>query len=178
MTTEKTYISSLDKQKQQQLDELIAKHAVYSSDTAYGDIIVPRDSVFDFINALTDIGIAINSINWWCNATDENKSKFGCPHGYGGPMTRVGWFSEMCHDFDEISAVEQDLFLSLDIDFKAETIKIINDKTIELIKNKRTITYADGTFLTFQNNPCLTPGLDLYVHNDWKIKTNDKSTNR
>jgi hypothetical protein len=178
MATEKTYISSWTCKKQQQLDELIAKYAVYSSDTTYGDIIVPRDSVVYFINSLTNIGVAINSINWWCNATDENKNKFGCPHGYGGPMTRVGWFSEMCHDFDEISGMEQDLFLSLDIDFKAETIKSINDKTIELIKNKRTITYADGTFLTFQNNPCLTPGLDLYVPNDWKTKANDKSTNR
>jgi hypothetical protein len=178
MTIEKSYISSLDKQKQQQLDELIAKYAVYSSDATYGDIIIPRDSFVDFINRLTEIGVAINSMAWWCNATDENKNKFGCPHGYGGPMTRVGWFSEMCQDFDEISTMEQDLFLSLDIDFKAETIKIINEKTIELIKNKRTITYADGTFLTFQNNPCLTPGLDLYVPNNWKPKTNDKGTNR
>ena len=168
MTTEKTYISSLDKQKKQQLDELIAKYAVYSSDKAYGDIIIPRDSVDDFINGLTIIGVVIKNIDWWCNATDENKDKLGCPHGYGGPMTRVGWFSEMSRDFDEISTIEQDLFLSLDIDLKAETLKILNDKTIELIKNKRTITYADGTFLTFQNNSCLTPGLDLYVPNDWK----------
>jgi len=176
MMTEKTYMSLLDKQKQKQLDELIARYAVYSSDTSYGDIIVPRDGVVDFVNGLTNIGVAINSLNWWCDATDENKNKYGCPHGYGGPMTGVGWFSEMCHDFDEISATEKGLFLSLDADFKSETVKIINDKIIELIKNKRTITYSDGTFLTFQNNPCLTPGLDLYVPNDWKTKSNDKST--
>jgi hypothetical protein len=178
MTTEKTYISSLDKRKQQQLDELIAKYAAYSSDIAYGDIIVPRDNFVDFINSLTNIGIVVNSVDWWCNATEENKSKYGCPHGYGGPMTRHGWFSEMSHDFDEISSMEQDLFISLDTDFKIETVKTINDKTIKLIQNKRTITYADGTFLTFQNNPCLTPGLDLYVSNDWKPNKNDKSTNR
>lgn len=168
----------MDKKKQKQLDELIAKYAVYSSGTAYGDIIVPRDSVVDFINGLTNIGITINSVNWWCNSTDENKNRYACPHGYGGPMTRLGWFSEMCHDFDEISDFEQDLFLSLDKDFKPETVKIINDKTIKRIQNKRTITYADGTFLTFQNNPCLTPGLDLHVPIDWKTKTNEKSTNR
>ncbi|MGV3530213.1 MAG: hypothetical protein ACO1OO_15030 [Flavisolibacter sp.] len=168
----------MDKRKQQQLDELIAKYAVYSSDTAYGDIIIARDNFVDFINGLTNIGVVINSVNWWCNATEENKSKYGCPHGYGGPMTSLGWLSEMCHDFDEISATEQNLFLSLDTDFNAETVKIINDKTIELIKNKRTITYADGTFLTFKNNPCLTSGIDLYVPNDWKPKTNEKSTNR
>jgi hypothetical protein len=173
MTTDKTYISSLDKQKQQLLDELIAKHAVYSSDTAYGDIIVPRDKFVEFINGLTNIGIVINSIDWWCHATDENKNKYGCPHGYGGPITKVGWFSEMSHDFDDISETERDLFLSLDTDFKTEAVKNINDKSIELILNKRTITCTDGTFLTFQSNPCLTPGLDLYVPDDWKKKTND-----
>lgn len=178
MTTEKTYISTLDKQKQEQLEVLIEKYAVYSSDTAYGDIIVPRDCFMEFINGLTDIGVAIDSILWWCNATEENKSKYGCPHGYGGPMTKVGWFSEMVHEFDEIRELYQDLFLSLDNNFKAETLKKINDKAIELIQNKRTITHADGTFLTFQDNLCLTPGLDLYVHNDWKRIMNNKSTNR
>ena len=178
MTTEKSYISSLDKQTQLQLDKLIDKYAVYSSDTAYDDIIVPRNNISDFIDGLTKIGIAINSLDWWCNATEENKNKYGCPHGYGGPMTKAGWFSEMSHDFDEICALEQDLFLSLDTDFKVETVKAINDKAIQHIQNKRTITYADGTFLTYQNNPCLTPGLDLYVPNDWKKKSDYKSTNR
>ncbi len=98
---------------------------------------------------------------------------YGCPHGYGGPMTKIGWLSEMCHDNDEISETESDLFISLDKDFKTETIKNINDKTIELIQNKRTITYADGTFLTFQKNPCLTPGLDLYVPDNWTRKTKE-----
>lgn len=178
MTTEKTYISSLTKQKQKQLDELIGKYSVYSSDLAYGDIIIPRDNIFDFMQSLTNLGIVIDSVNWWCNSKEENKSKYGCPHGYGGPMTRLGWFSEMCHDIDEISSMEQDLFISLDTDFKIEIVKTINDKTVNLIQNKRTITYADGTFLTFQNNPCLTPGLDLYVSNEWKPKINDRSTNR
>jgi hypothetical protein len=178
MTTEKTYISSLDNQKQEQLDNLIEKYAVYSNDTVYGDIIVPRDNFVEFINCLTNIGVVINSIDWWCNATDENKNKYGCPHGYGGPMTKVGWFSEMSHDFDDICKIESDLFLSLDTDFKTEVVKKINDKSIGLIQNKRTNTYVDGTFLTFKNNPCLTPGLDLYVPNDWEKKKNDKSTNR
>jgi hypothetical protein len=173
MTTSKTYISSFDKQKQKQLDELIAKFAVYSSDTTYGDIIVPRDSFIEFINGLTKIGIAISSVDWWCNATDENKNTGGCPHGYGGPITKAGWYSEMCHDYDDISEIEQELFLQLDNGFKTETIKTINYRTIELIKNKRTITFRDETFLTFQNNPCLTPGLNLYTPNDWKKKPHD-----
>ncbi|MDI1233250.1 MAG: hypothetical protein PSX81_03090 [bacterium] len=168
MTTLKTYISSIDKQLQQQLGILITKYAAYSSKTMYGDIIVPRDHVIDFINGLTIIGIIINSVNWWCNATDDNKTKYSCPHDYGGPMTKFGWFSEMCHDFDEIIEIENELFISLDNDFKLETIKNINEKAINLIKNKRTITYADGTYLTFENNPCLTPGLDLYVPDNWK----------
>jgi hypothetical protein len=166
MTTEKSYISSLNKQKQGQINQLIADHGVYSG-TRYSDIIIPRDQFVEFINSLTNIGIAINSVGWWCNATDKNKTKYGCPHGYGGPMTKFGWFSEMCHDFDEIGEIENELFLSLANDFKPETIKSINEKVIILILNKRTITFSDGTFLTFENNPCLTPGLALYVPKDW-----------
>ena len=98
MTTEKRYISSLNKQKQGQINQLIADYGVYSG-TRYSDIIIPRDRFVEFINSLTNIGIAINSVGWWCNATDENKTKYGCPHGYGGPMTKFGWFSEMCHAF-------------------------------------------------------------------------------
>lgn len=176
MAKEKSYVLGPDKQKQ--LDELIVKFAVYSSGTVYGDIIVPRNNVADFIYALTTLGIAVNSVSWWCNATDENKNKYSCPHGYGGPMTRVGWFSEMCHDFDEIHAMERERFLSLDTEFESETIKIINDKVMKLIHNKRTTTYADETFLTFQNNPCLTPGFDLYVPSCWKGKQITKSTDR
>lgn len=178
MTTEKTYISSLDIQKQRLLDELIVKYAVYSSDVTYGDIIIPRDNIVDFIQNLTNLGIVINALLWWCNATDENKDKYGCPHGYGGPVTRVGWFCELGHVFDDICAIERDLFQSLDFDFKVENVKIINDKTIQLIQNKKTSTYAEGTFLTYQNNPCLTPGFDLYVPNDWKRKSNDESMSR
>jgi hypothetical protein len=166
MTT-KTYISSLDKQKQHELDKLLAKYAVYSSETMYGDIIVPRDHYIKFINDLTNIGITINSVSWWCNATDENKIKYGCPHGYGGPMTKLGWFSEMCHEFDEISEIENELFRLLDSNFKFEIIKSINEKTINFIQNKQTTTYVDGSFLIFKNNPCLTPGFDLYVPIDW-----------
>ena len=170
MTTEKRYISSLNKQKQGQINQLIADYGVYSG-TRYSDIIIPRDRFVEFINSLTNIGIAINSVGWWCNATDENKTKYGCPHGYGGPMTKFGWFSEMCHDFDEIFEIEKELFHSLTNDLQPETIKRINEKVIILILNKQTITYGDGTFLTFENNPCLTPGLNLYVPKDWTNET-------
>ena len=166
MTTEKTYIQSLDKQKQGQIDLLIAEHKIYSG-TNYSDIIIPQNLIIKFINGLTNIGIVINSVSWWCNATDDNKTKYGCPHGYGGPMTTFGWFSEMSHDFDEICEMESELFLSLDNDFRVETIKNINEKVVNHILTKQTTTYADGTYLTFKNNPCLTPGLDLFVPDNW-----------
>ena len=157
----------MDKQKQEQLDLLIDKYAVYSSDNVYSDIIVARENFVEFINGLTNIGIIIDSVDWWCNATDENKNKYGCPHGYGGPVTKVGWFSEMSHDFDE-TIVGNELFILIEKDFKSETLKALNDNVKKIIKNKKTITQADGTFLTFKDNPCLTPGFNLYVPNEWK----------
>lgn len=163
----------MDTKKQQELELLVAKHAVYSSEKAYGDIIVPRASIVEFIKGLTKIGITIDSLDWWCNATDENTIKYGCPHGYGGPLTEIGWFSEMCHDFDDISEIENELFFSLANDFKVEIIENINANIIDLIQKKRTITFANGTFLTFAKNSCLTPGFNLLVPNDWTRAINE-----
>ena len=145
--TEKTYISSLSKEQKEQLDNLIENLSVYSGDSVYADIIVPRANVVEFITTLTRIGIVVKSINWWCNATEENKNKYGCPHGYGGPMTKDGWFTELVPESDSLSEIEMDLFLSLDMHYKTIAVKAINDKSIEIINTKKTsrITNEDET---------------------------------
>lgn len=167
MAIQTSYILSLDRQKQMHLDGLIEKFQAYPVGTGYIDIIILRDQYVDFINELTELNLAVNSISWWCHATEENKTKYGCPHGYGGPETQFGWFSEMSHDFDDIEEIEHEHFFILDKSFDSDVIKEVNDKSISIIQNKKTITHADGNFLVFQNNPCLTPGIWVYVPDEW-----------
>lgn len=169
MMTNETYISTLDKHIQKQLDELISRIAVYCN-TGYDDIIIPRDSIFEFINGLTNIGVVIASINWWCNMTIQNMDQHGCPHGYSGPETKAGRFSGMYNDVDDIEEIEKDLFYSLLDNCKHQTIEKLNKIALNTILNKRIIIYPQGLSLTFKQNPCLTPGFDLCVPENWKWK--------
>lgn len=162
MITKTDYLSTIDKQKQIQLEKLIELYDIYVVGNGYVDLIIMKDKYSDFIDDLSEIGLMIEGISWWCNATDDNKSKYGCPHGYGGPMTKYGWFSEMSHDYDDL----ENEILVVDI-FSQDSVREINEKAKNIIKSKRTITYADGSFLTFKDNPCLTPGLCIYVPENW-----------
>lgn len=165
MKTETSYILTLDKQKQIQLEKLIEKYEAYPVGTGYIDIIVLREKYSAFIDDLSKIGLMIEGVSWWCHATDDNKNSLGCPHGYGGPMTKFGWFSEMSHDFDSF---ENEILISIADKLNQFSVEEINDKAKNLIENKRTITYADGSYLTFKENPCLTPGLWIYVPDNWE----------
>ena len=158
MTTDTKYISTLDKDKQEKVDQLIDKYEVPVVGTGYIDIILPRDRFEKFISDLTDLNIAIESISWWCHATDSNKKDLGCPHGMGGPMTKYGWFSEIVQEHDELTN-----------DYDNEPIKTINQRALSAIKNKRTENY-DGTTWTFDKTYCLTPGLWLHVPHEWTRK--------
>ena len=77
-----------------ELDKLILKHKIQPVGCGYIDCIVTFENVFNFINDLTDLGIKVNTLTWWCHCKDK---KNGCPHGIGGPVSKHydGWFSEM-----------------------------------------------------------------------------------
>ncbi len=150
---------------QKKLDRLIDEYAGNPVGNGYIDIIILREKYIDFINGLTELNLAIECVGWWCRAIDENKKNCGCPHGYGGPMTQFGWFSEMCHDFDEIN---KDAIDNLESKYTSSNVKAINELAATIIKDKRTMTYADGSYLTFQGNVCLTPGFWIRVPADWR----------
>ncbi len=152
-------------QKRAELDRLVARYSVHIVGDGYIDIIVTRDRCFDFINELTGAGLVIEAVSWWCHATDQNKRVLGCPHGYGGPMTAIGWFSELSHDFDELT--EEEMAGLKANDFHNEVTRI-NNNMIETIRCKVTLPLADGTSLRFSEHACLTPGIWVHVPEDWK----------
>jgi len=76
------------------LDDLLKKHNAQPAGNGYIDCIVTYGNVFDFINDLSALDIAVYGLTWWCHCKDNTA---GCPHGMGGPKSLYysGWFSEM-----------------------------------------------------------------------------------
>ena len=162
--TQMNYLQTLDSQKQIQLNKLIEKYEVCPTGSGYIDLIISREKFIEFIDELTQIGLMVEAVSWWCHVTDENRKRFGCPHGYGGPMTKFGWFSEMSHDFDDLG---NEIFLDKTNSLEQNSVKMENDKAKRLIINKQTIKNANGNHLTFDKNTCLTPGIWVKVPNNW-----------
>lgn len=148
------------------LDKLIEKHAAYPMSGSYGEIIVPRAQYANFINGLTQLGLAVKEISWWCHATEDYKKRWGCPHGMGGPQTPVGWFTELTPDDDSLE--NEILKAELKDNLSPTSIKAINEKAKHLITYKQTITTAHGRPMTFRDNPCLTPGIGIYMAGGWE----------
>ncbi len=163
------YVESLERNKgflQPKLDELLVKYKGQPAGIGYWDIITPRDNYISFIDELTELEIAIESVSWWCHCSPENEKKYGCPHGMGGPLCNYfdGWYSEM-PDYDKII---------VDAKFDS-TVLDINSNALFIIKNKKTREYHfpenRGVFsLDFKKDTCFTPGLCLFVPEDWKNK--------
>src|SRR5450432_1232304 len=62
----------------------------------YIDVITRQKYCDRFIAGATAIGVAIELITLWCDCSELNQARYGCPHGYGGPMHPTGYFSETC----------------------------------------------------------------------------------
>ena len=129
--------------KKSDLDNLMEQYKVQPVGWGYIDCIVSWDNVFDFINDLSNMGVRISTLKWWCHCKDDNT---GCPHGMGGPVSRYydGWFSEMW-------------FKMLDFDNNDQVIAYLNSPEDETM-NK-----------WFENRlECFTPALWLDVPDDWR----------
>ncbi|MCB9164477.1 MAG: hypothetical protein H6592_08595 [Flavobacteriales bacterium] len=151
-------------ERQIELDRLVETYAAAVVGNGYIDIIVPRERYMDFFEELTKSGFAVEAVSWWCHATEENKRSLGCPHGYGGPMTSIGWFSELSHDFDE--ATDEDTQRLDGVDIRSE-VRRLNDRMIAIIQNKEILKMANGRSLKFSADGCLTPGIWVRVPENW-----------
>lgn len=151
-------------EKQAELDHLIRMHDGLPVGGGYIDIIVGRERSFDLIDGLTAAGFAVEVLSWWCHATERNKMTFGCPHGYGGPVAPEGYYSELCHDFDEAS---NDEIRRLDSEERDACVRSLNERMKGTIRTKTTTAMADGVSLSFQSDGCLRPGIWVKVPQTW-----------
>jgi hypothetical protein len=84
---------------QRSIEEILKRYKAQPAAGGYIDLILTRFNAVKAIQALAELPVAVVDLSWWCHVTPENKGKYGCPHGYGGPINRfgIGRFSECDH---------------------------------------------------------------------------------
>jgi len=150
------------KMNKEKLDKLLIEYKAQPVGNGYIDIIVMRENIDDFVNAILEQKINITAISWWDYCSDNTqKSELGM----GGPRSDFypGWFSEITSEFDKLEyQTSSENYKAIDI------LKIIENKVITLQANK----------YSFKDTKTITPGFWLDVPNDWcNILTSLPSSN-
>ncbi len=142
-----------------EVERLLEKSRTTPVGDGFIDIITPADNIESFLESMTNLGIAINVVTLWCDCTPNNKDRYGCPHGFGGPRYESGYYSEMC---------ERDPF---DV-AKSYPDLIADDAAPEDLVNKYNAAVREyvetGIKSRPEYSPCLVPGFWLVVPKAWK----------
>lgn len=148
-------------QSQPVLDEVLRNYQAMASN--YGEVIVAQGEALALIEALARLPVAVMGMDWWCHVTEESKATQGCPHGYGGPINRLGegWFSECVH-YPPFEVEEHGIALD-DPDLEPHELA---ERCREVALHYLTHTLPTEPFF----RPCLTPSLELLVPWDWHSK--------
>lgn len=132
------------------LDKLLSDYKVQPVGWGYIDCITAKENAFGFINSLTEMGIKISELTWWCHCSDwirlEGNKETGCPHGSGGPRSIYfdGFFSELHQIPHE-----------------------------EFLDNNEVLHFVFSEWPTHKEYlPCLVPAFWLVVPDDWKNTVN------
>jgi len=143
---------------QNKLEELFISYQVQLVGSGYIDLIVSPHLVEVFIKQLSELGVVIIGVSWWCHFTDTSRSELGCPHGLGGPLSTYfdGCFSET--EFYYSIEEEEEFERIKNIELGTEVFQI-NDMIFQYIANE----FVKESYYT----KCLTPSLCLHVPDEW-----------
>ena len=163
MTPYSQHLLDTSEQLQPAIEDLLARFQVLPVGSGYIDLIVPFPDVFELIEQLAVLPVAVNFVTWWCHCTPESSARLGCPHGMGGPsdLAGYGWFSE-CVGYPDLDVTDYGVSLS--------------DETTTAQSLARTCARIVSSYLThtFPHEPfyssCLYPALWLYVPEQWQRK--------
>jgi hypothetical protein len=143
---------------QNDIESLLFKYKVEPVGTGYIDMITANELVEGFIDELTNMGLVVEGITWWCHCTKKSEEALGCPHGMGGPISNYydGWFSET----DIQMFIPSDNLEKITTDSYGKDVKSINARVIKYIKQEfpKSKSYVE----------CLVPSLWLFVPDDWE----------
>lgn len=143
---------------QAKLDAAVKAYQLEPVGSGYVDIITPPDTAGAFLEEMAQLGIAAHVVTMWCSASDDNKERFGCPHGMGGPVQRGVWFSEMC---------EMNPFDVGDHGISVKDSSLDPWQLASVCKSKVLGYIHEGMRDRPEWSPCLWPGIWLAVPDDW-----------
>lgn len=132
----------IDDETKNTLDKLLLDYKIQPVGWGYIDCITIKENASGFIKSLSELGIRITDITWWCHCMIGGNKETGCPHGEGGPRSKYfdGWFSEM---------------------YQIPNVKIKdNNEIIQYIFNEWPTTK--------EYLPCLIPAFWLDVSDEWR----------
>ena len=130
--------------------------------SGYIDIIVSPSKAQQFLATLTRLGIAAHVVTLWCEASDINKQRYGCPHGMGGPVHNGVWFSEMCEP-DPFNVEDHGIDMAQSELDPFALAQECNSQTLAFV--------SSGIKSRPEYSPCLAPGFWLAVPKDWQSST-------
>src|SRR6478672_9085536 len=76
---------------QDEIDNILRQFDVRPVGSGYIDVIAPLDKAQRLLDELSRLGIAVRVVTLWCEASEGNKQRYGCPHGMGGPVHGGIW---------------------------------------------------------------------------------------
>ncbi len=135
-------MTNINEKTKDALDKLLLTFKIQPVGWGYIDCITTKENVSGFIKSLTELGIKVTDITWWCHCAIGSNKETGCPHGGGGPKSKYfdGWFSEM---------------------YQFHNIKIKDNNEI--------LPYVFNEWPnTEEYLPCLIPAFWLDVPDDWR----------
>ncbi|MGO4528558.1 hypothetical protein AB4Z30_05705 [Paenibacillus sp. 2TAF8] len=146
---------------QNNIEDLLEKYRSQPVGSGYIDIITNFDLIENLILELSDIGIAVNGVTWWCLCSEDNMKQYSCPHGMGGPKSDYygGWYSEMGVDYESFY-ISQNTYDQLENgQITSEEIKLLNE-------NVKTYIFEFTKDELFSK--CFAPAIWLHVPSEWK----------
>ncbi len=146
---------------QDAIKQLLDQYHVVPVGNGYIDLIVPITAAVPLIAQLALLPVAVEYVAWWCHCTPQSIARLGCPHGMGGPSDPrgPGWFSE-CVGYPGVEVADYGVMLEYDSAAPAEVARACHDVITDYLIHR----FPVEPFYS----PCLTPGLWLYVPENWQ----------
>jgi hypothetical protein len=151
----------------EQLERLFETYKFEFLSDTYGDLIVMKDKLDSAVNGISDLGVLIKYVSWWCYVNPRSAAHTGCPHGMGGPSAKYvdGWFSELQNKGYEVDEHTIDRLI---FRYDRQTVQRVNQETLagihEMLRHPFTYTLTES----IKDNACVTPSLWLLVPKDWR----------
>jgi hypothetical protein len=159
------FLSSNNIKITRQIEDTFSRLKIQPVGNGYIDCITMKNCLEPFIKSLTEIGVVVFCVSWWCYVEPDNID--GCPHGMGGPIADYypGWFSELQNDSYE---VDEDRLKAIVNSNDKKELALLNQDTLKQINEtlKKPFRYTPTEYI--EGNNCVMPALWLLVPDDWK----------